>query len=55
MAVVWSAEGRELARVDLCATGGPEETLRAARLGADGHLYNACVHAGGVRVQEVAP
>lgn len=55
VAVVWGADGRELARVELCAPDGPEETLRSARLGHDGKLYNLCVRQAGVTVQEVAP
>lgn len=55
MAVVWGSDGRELARAELCAPDGPEETLRSARLGQDGKLYNVCVQQQGVTVQEVAP
>jgi hypothetical protein len=55
VAVVWGADGRELGRVELCAPDGPEETLRSARLGQDGKLYNLCVRRDGVTVQEVAP
>jgi hypothetical protein len=55
MAVVWRADGTELARVELCAPQGPEETLRSARVGANGRLYNLCVRPEGERVEEVTP
>ena len=47
--------GQELRRVELCAPSGPEEQLRSARVGQDGHLYSLCLSEKGVLVQEVAP
>lgn len=47
--------GQELRRVELCAPSGPEEQLRSARVGQDGHLYSLCLGDKGVLVQEVAP
>lgn len=54
-AVVLDAAGKVLQRRDLCASYGPEEQLRSARLGRDGHLYNLCLTETGASIQEVLP
>lgn len=54
-AVVLDSAGQVVQRRDLCVPYGPEEQLRSARLGRDGHLYNLCLGATGVTVQEVLP
>ena len=54
-AVVLGSAGQVVRRHDLCVPTGPEEQLRSARLGRDGHLYNLCLGAAGATIQEVLP
>ncbi len=54
-AVVLDSAGTVVLRRDLCAPYGPEEQLRSARLGRDGHLYNLCLGATGATIEEVLP
>lgn len=54
-ALLFDDAGRELRRHGLCAGDGPEEQLRSARVGRDGHLYSLCLRDQGAVLEEVAP
>lgn len=54
-AIAWGPDGKEVARLEMCAPVGPEEQFRTVRVKPGGALYNLCRGPAGVVIERWAP